>query len=138
MMISRQKKLLKSRVKDTVHDACYYAAGEIQSGPCKVGSGWLCCPHIEWEPIRETNSHATRHGTFFLKLFYDCIVPMGFLPWGIRIAFPGKSHLRQSQPAQPTVHAGCFSASIIHRALTWTTGSLTCAQMFMHAIAHGV
>ena len=28
----------------------------------------------------------------------------------------------------------CFQ---IHRTLTWTTESLTCAQMLMHAIAHG-
>ena len=35
------------------------------------------------------------------------------------------------------VHSGCFSFSLIHRTLIWTTGSLTCAQMLMHAIAHG-
>ena len=29
-----------------------------------------------------------------------------------------------------------FSISIILWTLTWTTGSLTCAQMLMHAIAH--
>ena len=34
-----------------------------------------------------------------------------------------------SHATQPTVHAGCFSVSIIHQTLTWTTGSLTCAQM---------
>ena len=39
---------------------------------------------------------------------------------------------------QPTVHAGCFSVSIIHWTLTWTTGSLTCTQMLLHAIAHRV
>ena len=53
---------------------------------------------------------------------YDCIVPLGILPWEI-----------QSRTTQPTVHAECF----IHRTLTWTSGSLTCAQMLMHAIAHG-
>ena len=37
----------------------------------------------------------------------------------------------------PVVHAGCFSVSIVHQTLTWTTGSLTCAQILMHAIAHG-
>ena len=26
--------------------------------------------------------------------------------------------------------------AIIHRTLTWTTGSLSCAQMLMHAITH--
>ena len=48
-----------------------------------------------------------------------------------------KSQLRQSRATQPTLHAGCFSVSIIHRTLTWTAGSLTCVQMFTRAIAHG-
>ena len=48
---------------------------------------------------------------------------MGILPWEIRVAFLRESHLRQSRATQPTVHAGCFSVSIIHRALTWTRGS---------------
>ena len=30
-----------------------------------------------------------------------------------------------------------YDASMIDRTLTWTTGSLTCTQMEMHAIAHG-
>ena len=50
---------------------------------------------------------------------------------------PRGSQLRQSRATQPMMHGGCFSVSIIHRTLTWTTGSLTCAQMLMHAIAHG-
>ena len=62
---------------------------------------------------------------------------MGFLPWKIRVAFPWESQLRQSRATQPMVQVGCFSVFIIHRTLTWTTGSLTCAQMLMHAIAHG-
>ena len=69
--------------------------------------------------------------------FYNCIVPVGFLPWEIRVVFPAESQLRQSHATQPTVHAGCFSVSIIHRTLTWTTGSLTCALTLIHAIAHG-
>ena len=63
---------------------------------------------------------------------------MGFLPWEIWVAFPRESQLRQNRATQPTVHAGCFSVSIIHQTLTWTTGSLTCAQMLMHVIAYGV
>ena len=35
------------------------------------------------------------------------------------------------------VRAEYICVSIIHRTLTWTTGSLPCAQMLMHAIAHG-
>ena len=69
--------------------------------------------------------------------YNSCIVPVGFLPWEIRVAFPGESQLRQSHTTKPSVHAGCFSVSIFHRTLTRTTGSLTCAQMLMHAIAHG-
>ena len=34
------------------------------------------------------------------------------------------------------MHAGCFSVFIFHRALSWTTGSLTCPQILNHAIAH--
>ena len=66
---------------------------------------------------------------FFFVFFYNCIVPVGFLPWEIRVAFPGESQLQQSRAIQPRVHAGCFSVSIIFRTLAWTTGSLTCAQM---------
>ena len=75
---------------------------------------------------------------FFVNNFFTTILSqMGFLPWEIRVAFLGESQLRDSGATQPTVHAGCFNVSIIHRTLTWTTGSLTCAQMLMHTIAHG-
>ena len=66
---------------------------------------------------------------YFAFTLLFIIVPMGFLPWEIRVAFPVESHLRQSRATQPRLHAGCFSVSIIHRTQTWTTGSLTCAQM---------
>ena len=62
--------------------------------------------------------------------FYNCIVPMGFLPWEIRVAVPGESQLRQSRASQPTMHAGCLSVSIIHRTLTWATWSLTCLAIW--------
>ena len=66
---------------------------------------------------------------YFFLTFYNSIVSMRFLPWEIWVAFSGESQLRQSRGAEPTVHAGYFSVSIIHRTLTWTTGFLTCAQM---------
>ena len=62
----------------------------------------------------------------------NCIVPKGFLPWEIRVAFPGESQLWQRCTTQPMMHAGCFSVSIIHWTLTWTMGSLACTQMKMH------
>ena len=34
------------------------------------------------------------------------------------------------------VHAGYVCVAIIHRTLMWTTGSLTCAQMLIHTVAH--
>ena len=76
----------------------------------------------------------------FFKTFYNCIVPVGFISWEIRVAFPGENQLRQSRATQPTVHVRYFRyfrVSIIHRTLTRTTSSLTCTQMLMHAIAHG-
>ena len=79
----------------------------------------------------QTNTHAHTH-ILKKKLFTTVLSP-----WEIRVAFPRKSQLRQSRATQPTVHSGCFSVSITHRTLTWTTGYLTCAQMLMHAIAHG-
>ena len=35
------------------------------------------------------------------------------------------------------VRAGYVCIALLHRTLTWTSGSLSCAQMLMHAIAHG-
>ena len=66
---------------------------------------------------------------FFLYLQLYCSV-------GIQFAFPRERQLQQNCSIQPTVHAGCFSVSIINQTLTRITGSLTCAQMLMHAIAH--
>ena len=48
-----------------------------------------------------------------------------------------KGDAANSHATQPTVHTACFGVSIIHQTLTWTTGSLMCIQMLMHAIAHG-
>ena len=52
---------------------------------------------------------------------------------GNRVAFPEGSHLRQSLATQSTVHAGCFTVSIIHRTLTWI---FNVHRNLMHAIAH--
>ena len=76
--------------------------------------------------------------SFSFLTFYNSIDPVGFLPWEIRVAFPGESQLQLNRATQLTVHAWCFSVSMIHRSLTWTTGSLTCAQMLMHAVAYGM
>ena len=46
------------------------------------------------------------------------------------------SRLPQGRATQPTVHAACFSVSLIHRILTWTKRTLTCAQTLLHAMAY--
>ena len=76
---------------------------------------------------------------FFFFFFYSYIFPLGFLLWEIQIqdAFLGESQLQQSRATQPMVLARCFNVSITHWSLRWNTGSLTCAQMLMHANAHG-
>ena len=50
------------------------------------------------------------------------IVLLGFLLWKIQVAFPGENQLQQSRTAQPMVHAGFVSVSIIHQTLAWTKG----------------
>ena len=73
-----------------------------------------------------------------LHLFLNnCIVPFGFLPWGIQVAFPGESQLQQSSTTQPMLHAGCFSITIIHQTLTRITGSLTCICDLFACITYG-
>ena len=69
-------------------------------------------------------------------LFYNCVVSMEFLHGKIRVAITWESKLQQSSATQLVMHARCVHIFIIHRSLTWTTGSLTCAQELMHAIAH--
>ena len=83
---------------------------------------------------RLTQSYTLTYSRLDLSLYlvYNCIAPLKFLPWEIGVAIPGESQLGQSRATRPTLHAGSFSVSIIHR----TTGSLTCAHMLMHAIAH--
>ena len=66
------------------------------------------------------------------------IVPLGLFHENFGLLSPEKSQQPHSRATMPTVHAWCFRVSIIHRTLTWTTGSLKCAKMFIHAIAHRV
>ena len=84
---------------------------------------------------KQSHENPNRSIAHFFPSYY-CVVPLGFLQWKIRATFLGESQLRHGRATQPTVHAGCFSVSIIHRPLTWTTGALTCAHMLIHAIAH--
>ena len=122
----------KNRKKNQLWD---YLPGQHQRlSVCEVVS-YLCslCRYSFWfwPPVLVGN---LRHRSRWL---YNCIVRMGFLLCEIQVAFPRESQLQQSHATQPAVHAGCFSVSVIHWTLTWTTGSLMCAQMLVHVIAHG-
>ena len=68
-------------------------------------------------------------GFVCLFVFEQLYCPSGISPMGSSGCLPCESQLQQRHTTQPTVHAGCFSVSIIHQTLTWTMGSLTCAQM---------
>ena len=63
-------------------------------------------------------THLQRSLILLVSNIYNCIVPLGFLPREIQVAFPGETQLRQIGANQPAVHAGCFSVSTIHRAQT--------------------
>ena len=60
---------------------------------------------------------------------------MGFFHGKFRLLSLGKASC-DSRTTQPTVHAGCFSVSKIHKTLTLSTGALMRTQMLMHAITH--
>ena len=67
---------------------------------------------------------------FLFCILYTLLSQWEFLPWKIWVAFargkPAATESRYPTLGNCKVHAGCFCASIIHRTLTWTTGSLMC------------
>ena len=69
---------------------------------------------------------------FFLILFTTVLSQWDFSHGKFGLLSLGK--VSCGRDALPSMHAGCFCVSIIHRKLAWTTGSLTCAQMIMRLI----
>ena len=96
-------------------------------------SQWKCkvfniCPDDSSEQLN----------AFFTFIFYNCIVPMGFLSWEIWVPFPGESQLQQSCATLSRVHAGCFSVSMICWTLIWTTWSVNvCTDVNARDCAQG-
>ena len=89
-----------------------------------------------------TSSSARSYSVIWLFLFFtfnflQLYCPSGISPVRNLSCLPPRKASCDSRATQPAVHAGCFSVFIIHRTLTWTTESLTCTQMLMHAISHG-
>ena len=81
--------------------------------------------------------------TLLLLLFCVCIFfwgvyfvhfvdPIGISPMGNSGRFLQESQLQQSRATQPELIkvnvGGSFRVSVIHRILTWTTGSLSCVR----------
>ena len=70
----------------------------------------LCCPLDFWMSLCNAPKWVLKTKK---KSFVQLYGSNGIFPWEIRVAFPGESQLRQRRATQPTVHAGCFSVSII-------------------------
>ena len=61
-----------------------------------------------------------------------------FLHEKFRLHFPGKGSCDRVALPNLRYMLQCFSVFVILRTLTWTTGSLTCAQMLMYAMHTGM
>ena len=78
------------------------------------------------------DAHSANCLYFVFCIFYIFVVLMGISPMGNSGRFP-QGNPAATESRYPTlihyeVHAGSFRASILHRTLTWTTGSLTCVR----------
>ena len=76
--------------------------------------------------------HQQQQNSIFLYLYlYTLLSQWEFLPWEIWVFPQGKpavTELRYPTLINYKVHAGSFPVSVIHRPLTWTTGSLMCVR----------
>ena len=105
-----------------------------------------------WKLIHALSAHRADKNSFTVKYVCKCLLffffffffllfnlhhycPVWMFSMGNLRCFPRKSQQWQSCATLPAVHVGCFGISIIHWTL-WATGSLSCAQMLMHALAH--
>ena len=135
----------------TQQSTCYFASSEC--GPARVTTNNIspCDPIRQFDTLLlPRNSFACRFQSvqahaLDLNPVLTCITHLylttvlshwDFSQRKFGLLSPAGSQLRQSRAAQPTMHAGCFSVSLIHRTPTWSTGYLTCVQMLMRAIAH--
>ena len=81
----------------------------------------VCVCEREREREREREGERVLRGFFFIRLY----CPIGIFSMGNLGSFPQGQPASDSRATQPMVHALCFNVSIIHRTMTWTTGSLT-------------
>ena len=64
---------------------------------------------------------------YFTFTFYTCIIPTGFLPWEIGLAFAGESQLRQSRAIPPPLRSGELRTQRLkaHLVRTWSLNVLS-------------
>ena len=145
---------LLTRAGDGIHSLLHvgFDGGERKSPRfCQVSTNccvekgafscwWLTLKNIQATVLNKTtrrnhlNPQRSRLAQFKKKKLY---CPIGISHLGHSGCFSRENHLQQSCATQPMVQAGCFSLSIIHQTLPWTTGSSTCAQVLMHVTEHG-
>ena len=82
-------------------------------------------------------AHTASHAESFFFFFTTVLSQWDFSCGKFGLLSLGKASCDRVTLPNLRCMLGVVSVSIIHRTLTWTTGSLTCAQMLMHAIAHG-
>ena len=143
---------LQSRTMTTTSSAISSTASSTLTIPLALRMlfAFYCCSfhHCLWSRLHPTfmmpltsvcfYSDGGSGGGFYLhtRIFFFFFFLQLYCPSGISPVGNLESQLRQGCTTQPTVHAGCFSVSIIYWHLTWTTASFTCTQTLTHAIAH--
>ena len=91
----------------------------------------------QWDAYRHVADWASV-GLALLALFVSISPSISLIPCFIFFFFLLSDHNYQIDYFVALVCAGYVCVTIIHRTLTQSIGSLTCAQMLMQAIAHGV
>ena len=103
-----------------------------QTVVCDIGHN----QNVQSPPCSEKTAIVTHYFVFYLLLFTTVLSQRDFSEGKFGLPSPGKASCTRVAPPNLGCMLGVFSVSIIHRTLTRTTGSLTCAQMLMHAITH--
>ena len=147
-MVQHSPQILASEEKAAYTMRCVWGGGGGRERGVRVPSGSNPCPtprlgllakgidftgivrhslvHVK-EPKIAKKEGETVHLPFSFEILSDSfIAPLGFLPRGIRVAFPGKDSCDRVPIPNLRCTLGAIVFPIIHRTLTWTTASLTC------------
>ena len=89
-------------------------------------------------PSRRKGAYSSSIRFIYLFIYLTTLFPIWISPMGNLGCFPWEKPAVTESHSPTTVHARCFSVSVIRQSPTRKTGSSTCTQMLMHAIAHWV